>query len=113
MDERESSSNRGEQVDFGEVVGRDFADKLLLAIIDAHPGPEEPNREHGKDRLIGVHRLQLADGRDYLLRDRHDIGPRCAARNADTVTFAEGTHAKGEYRAIPPGSDHIIKSGRR
>jgi hypothetical protein len=30
------SSN--EQIDYGEVVGRDFLDKLLLAIIDAHPG---------------------------------------------------------------------------
>lgn len=59
MDERESSSNRGEQVDFGEVVGRDFADKLLLAIIDAHPGPEEPNREKAdknrRDRLRAAH----------------------------------------------------------
>lgn len=64
MDERESSSNPGEQVDFGEVVGRDFAEKLLLAIIDAYPGPDEPNREKAEEdrrkRLRAAHQALFA-----------------------------------------------------
>lgn len=59
MDKRESLSEVEAQTDFGEEVGRDFADKLLLAIIDAYPGPEESNPEKAdknrRDRLRAAH----------------------------------------------------------
>lgn len=56
-------------IDYGEVVGRSFLDKLLLAIIDGHPEPSKSPASDTKRR-----KDRLREAKQALLGKSHTEG---------------------------------------
>lgn len=63
------TDDKEEPVDYGEVVGRDFLDKFLLAIIDAYPVLSTPPASAARDRDI-----RLRDAKEALVGQAHNEG---------------------------------------